>query len=158
MSIPSELLYIGKQKLMCRVQEGHPVVELDGRTYDDLQDLLENLMDKPTEHLQSLAKLITFLGFAGGFEALVDKIRISNFCSAYEKSFKLEDEGTGSAGQLKDYGKFDVKVIQPPKIQEGRLIFYVRQQEDRIPYRAEIPFPPDPGSPIRITRLDYTKS
>lgn len=52
-----------------------------------------------------------------------------------------------------DFGPFDLNEIAPPRIEQGKLIFYAEQVRHCIPYRVEAPWPASHEGEVNFTLL-----
>ncbi len=65
----------------------------------------------------------------------------------YEKKYRAEDPDAPfqeGVPQLRDFGYFDLTEIQPPRLENGSVIFYVEDDFLGIPYRVTAPAPGHP--------------
>lgn len=118
----------------------HPVIEVKGQPYTSLMDLFRDfpILTHPS-HREKSAQMINFLIKGLDFQYIHN---IENFKEAYQKQVEVEQESLMNPSfNLTQYGRFDVSVMHPPKLEKGKLIFFVKNEHDQLPYQVSLPFP-----------------
>lgn len=117
---------------------GDAVVIVDGQEVRDVSgliDLAPNIVEP--RYARAYARLVNHLVHGYDYNVIMDP---ADFASAYQKRYDAEDPNeVVPAGQvrLRNYGLPDFSVIEAPKIEDNKLIFYAENAFLGVPYRVE---------------------
>ncbi len=150
-------LKIKEHELECQLDEnGHPQIcfkiDQDYSNYRCVGALLKAfpaLLDK--DYILDMAKVINFLCKGIEYQVIEEP-------DVYKTNYKKEIDKEQSCCNLADfsltpYGEFDVEEISLPRIEHGKLIFYV---EGKIPQRVTCEYPFKSDYPvIKYEMLPY---
>lgn len=141
--------------LRLRVQEdtalGQTFIFEGQDRYDSLHALaaaFPELVDEP--HRETYCELCT--QFHGGqrYRRIDDP---DAFRTLYRELLAHGETHSGELPTVADFGPFDVTEIAAPRINNGMLVFYVKDVRFGIPYRVEAPWPAEVGAAVRFALL-----
>ncbi|MFI0434941.1 MAG: hypothetical protein ACH350_04330 [Parachlamydiaceae bacterium] len=132
--------------------EDQPVIEANQVQYRSLGRLLQMFPQLNfSKHLDKLAQIANFLARGLEFQYIED---IESFRLFYYQQMEAEESALLYEGtHLKDYGIFDLSVIHPPRMKEGKLIFFVKHDYLNIPYQTILHYPIGYGGPNMVYEL-----
>jgi hypothetical protein len=90
-------------------------------------------------HLKELAHILNFLLSGNEYHFIED---IKQFQDAYLERVEFEHNTLDYLpSRMTTHGVFDLSAMHPPKISNGKLIFYVKNNYSGVPYRVICPYP-----------------
>ncbi len=91
-------------------------------------------------HIKVFAEISNFLWKGLQFQYIEN---ITSYQSFYREQIELERKCPSDIFQyrLTDYKIFDVTVMHEPRLEEGKLSYYVFNASNGLPYRVVCPFP-----------------
>lgn len=122
-------------------QDQEPVINVSGQIYTVPSDLFQTFpFLSSIRYLGKAAQMINFLSVGLEFRFIEN---VEKFKDHYLQCIESELGSVDSdRPMLSQYGIFDVSHLHPPQIQDGSLVFYVKNDQTQLPYRVEVPFPP----------------
>jgi hypothetical protein len=73
--------------------------------------------------------------------------------SRYAALLRHGTENPGDMPSTADFGSFDLSGVGKPRMLQKTLVFYAEDSLYSVPYRVEVPWPPDAGEPVRFLLL-----
>jgi hypothetical protein len=118
------------------------VVAVGERQVETLADLVEAAPDlKKPENLVMYCRAVNYLSRGNEYRLIDDP---DAYRAAYEKQFQAEDPKAPfqeGAPRLHDFGRCQAEEIETPRVADGSVIFYVKDDFLGIPYRVAAPAP-----------------
>lgn len=125
-------IQIGDQTIALGRDVNGRYVQLDDERYHSLERIVDKVESwKRGKGIRSFAEISNFLLEGLDFQVLASKGAIRRF---------KESSGSKQKAQV-DYGVFNLQELRLPFVDGDYVIFYLRQQDSGIPFRAKVPFP-----------------
>lgn len=146
---------IGSQTLSLYLDAAKkPTIGYKERSFNSLDALVE-AFPQLIENLATSAELANFLMRGLAFHLIQD---IETFKRSYRAQLDADlNENEEDNPLLVDYGNFDLSGLHPPRINDGRLVFFVQEGHTRLPYQVSVPFPYTSPQPSIYALLPYGK-
>lgn len=141
MKVSIQMLSLGSIEIFFLFNHHHqPLIEIEGIQYSSLPPLLEKFPElHHPQHLGKLAQIANFLAKGIEFQYIED---IETFKEHYYQQIEAEQSSLLYEGpSLKDYGIFNLSVMQLPYFKDKQLVFFVRHDYLGIPYQVTLCFP-----------------
>lgn len=140
MKIAIQKLKIDRAEWLFFFDDEHfPTIASDDKKYSCPWQLIN---DYPSfllrENLDRSAQLINFLLHGTQYQ-YIDSIE--GFKQDYQRSIDTAEFDSHVAGQLINYGQYDLSDMRLPWLESDRLSFYVKHSYTSVPYRIAVLFP-----------------
>lgn len=144
--------------LLCQL-DSHlkPLVRSGDKTYQSLFGLTQAIpVLELNDHLKALAKIANFLSGGAEYQFIED---ISKYQEEYLNRVEFEQNSFDYIpNRIIDHGIFDVSVMHPPRIINNELVFYVKNDQNQLPYCVSVAYPITKESDgIRYQLLPYAR-
>ncbi|WP_068468254.1 hypothetical protein [Candidatus Protochlamydia phocaeensis] len=136
-----QVLHLDQATLYFFFDQDHlPAIQIEGVKYTSLYQLCRDFPHLlAPKQIEKMAKIANFLIKGLEFQY------IENINAFKEDYFQRLEAGQTALLQnmpcLNDYGIYDVSIMHHPKIHNGKLIFFVKQDYTHLPYKASLDFP-----------------
>lgn len=114
-----------------------PTIEIANENYNSLKALLQKypLLVCDT-NLPKTVQMINFLLTGLEYEYIDD---LEKFKEDYQQRIESEQATlVGNSVKLSDYGIYDVSFMHEPKLDKGKLIFFVKNDSNNLPYKVSV--------------------
>lgn len=132
-------LSINNQSFNLILDEGSTKVELNGKSYASLADLVNSCYYlTENQYIKEIALLSNHLFFGLEFKLITEP---EPFKQRYWKKIQQEQREKPTIPMLLNHGIFDVSKITLPKRQNNELICFLEQLSTGLPFELRFPFP-----------------
>jgi hypothetical protein len=138
---------LGEHQILLEFDEHIPQVTVDGKNYNNLDDLVRDIPEFLQEkYIDEIAYITNFIFSGLNFEVIQD---IERFCANYQRSLREVED-------LKNYGEFDTRVIKRLDVEKNQMVFFVEERATGLPFIVEGSFPySDKGRSFSYRILPY---
>lgn len=122
-------------------QNSQPIIEVSGSSFNNLQDLFRKHPElNEAENFDKLTQMINFLAKGLEFHIIGN---IEAFKQDYRERFEAREVELldDSDDRISEFFRYDVSGMHPPRVVNGKLVFFTKHDYTGIPYAVVVNHP-----------------